>query len=242
VRTAIISDVHGNLEALEAVERVLREMDVRSLLFAGDAVGYGPDPEACTRWVERHAAFSVAGNHDHAAVGAADAGGFNPLARTALEWTRGMLSAGSAAWLVNLPLMGEAEGAALVHANPRQPAEWGYIMTLWEADISFGYFTAPFCFIGHSHHPVMVRRDPRGTVTVIPGETFRVEEGCRYLVNVGSVGQPRDRNPSACFGLLDRGSGGFSLVRVPYDVGRTQEKMRRAGLPEPLAARLAEGR
>ncbi len=242
MKVAVLSDIHGNLEALEAVDRVLRQMEVRSILFAGDAVGYGPDPEDCVRWVEERSALSVAGNHDHAAVGAADAGGFNPLARAALEWTRDHLSPESAGYLARLPLMGEAEGAAVAHANPRQPGEWGYIMTLWEADISFGYFTAPFCFIGHSHHPVMVKRDPKGGVSVMHDASFRVEQGCRYLVNVGSVGQPRDRNPAACFGLLDRESGDFSLVRVSYDVARTQEKMRKAGLPEPLAARLAEGR
>jgi diadenosine tetraphosphatase ApaH/serine/threonine PP2A family protein phosphatase len=242
VREAILSDIHGNLEALLAVEGVLRSLAVETVRFVGDAVGYGPDPNPCVEWVAQSASLAVAGNHDHAAVGAADSGGFNHLARRALEWTAKELSPPAAAWLSGLPLVAEAEGATFVHANPRLPAEWGYIMTLWDADINFGYFTGPLCFVGHSHQPVIVRRDPEGNVNVAQGPTVRLEPGCRYLVNVGSVGQPRDRNPEACFGLLDRERGEFSLLRAPYDLARTQEKMRRAGLPEPLAARLAEGR
>jgi len=242
VREAILSDIHGNLEALLAVAEAAARASAGAVHFVGDAVGYGPDPEECSRWVERNAALKVAGNHDFAAVGAADPGGFNALARAAMDWTTRELSPGSVRFLSRLPLVAEEGGIKLVHANPRLPAEWGYIMTLWDADVNFGYFTGAFCFVGHSHQPVMVKRDPAGTVSVVPGTSLKVEEGCRYLINVGSVGQPRDRNPEACMGILDRERGEFSFLRVPYDYTVTQAKMRRAGLPEPLGARLAEGR
>ncbi len=242
MREAFLSDVHGNLEALQAVEEALRALGVSRVHFVGDAVGYGPDPSACVGWVRANAVTSVVGNHDHAALGKTDTGSFNTLARLALEWSLPRLTPEDMATLEGWPLVAEADGVTLVHSNLRSPGEWGYITTLWDAEVNFGYFTGDLCLVGHSHQPVMVRRDRDGNLSVVPGGKVQLEEGCRYLVNVGSVGQPRDGNPESSFGLLDRVRGEFSLERVPYDVGKTQDKMRRAGLPEHLAARLALGR
>jgi predicted phosphodiesterase len=242
MKAAIISDVHSNLEALEAVERSLDSLDVDEIYFVGDVVGYGPDPNACTRWVMENVATGVMGNHDYAALGLMDIDTFNANAKKAILWNSEQMEDIAVEFLRTLPMVKKNNELTLVHANPRDPESWNYIFTLWDAEMNFPHFENTFCFVGHSHQPVAVGMDHSGAVNVIPGDTFPIEDGCRYLVNVGSVGQPRDGNPDACFGYLDTEQGEFSFIRTPYDYRITQEKMLKVGLPEPLVERLAEGR
>ena len=242
MRIGILSDIHSNLEALEAVEDALRSASVDAVFFAGDVVGYGPDPNACTEWVRENAVIAVAGNHDFAAIGKMDAETFNSNAREAIVWNSDHLDDRWNDYLNELPMLENQEGMTVVHASPRSPEQWEYIFTLWDAEVNFAHFETNFCFVGHSHQPVMVSMDPQGVVSVVPGDSLTAMEGHRYLINVGSVGQPRDGNPDACFGILDTETSGFRLLRMEYDVRKTQEKMLKEGLPQPLADRLSEGR
>jgi diadenosine tetraphosphatase ApaH/serine/threonine PP2A family protein phosphatase len=242
MKAALVSDVHSNLEALQAVEKSLGELGVEKVCFIGDAVGYGPDSDACTEWIMQNAGMSVMGNHDLAAAGLTDVGSFNPNARAAILWTMRHMKDVSLEFLRALPMRQIQDGMTLVHANPMDPGGWNYIFSLWDAEMNFPFFEGPFCFVGHSHQPAAVGMDPKGAVSVQPLTAFPIQEGFRYLVNVGSVGQPRDGNPASCFGFLDTDRGQFSFIRVPYDYRKTQKKMEEAGLPRPLIERLAEGR
>jgi predicted phosphodiesterase len=242
MKIAIISDIHSNLEALQAVEKALNDLHVDEAHFAGDVVGYGPDPNSCTRWIMKNVRNAVMGNHDYAALGLMDIETFNLNARKAIVWNSEQMEEEVSEYLRSLPMKQRHDELTLVHANPRDPEGWNYIFTLWDAEMNFPYFDSRFCFVGHSHQPVAVSMDDDGTVKVIPGTTFPIESGCRYLVNVGSIGQPRDGNPDACFGLLDTDRADFSFIRTPYEYWITQEKMMKVGLPEPLVERLAEGR
>ena len=242
MRIAVVSDIHSNLEALQALERAFEGIGVDAVYFAGDVVGYGPDPNACTRWVMENADLAVMGNHDCAALGSMDIEGFNPSAREAIVWNAEKMEPWARDYISSLPMVLSREGVTLVHANPREPEGWNYILSLWDAEMNFSHFQGSFCFVGHSHQPVSVVMDAGGQVSILPGDSFLVEEGARYLVNVGSVGQPRDGNPEACFGLLDTEKGEFHILRSAYDFRETQRKMIQAGLPRSLADRLAEGR
>ena len=242
MKIAILSDIHSNMPALEAVDRSLNDHGVDKVYFAGDVVGYGPDPNECTDWVRDRAEIAVAGNHDFAAIGLVDPETFNHNAREAIVWNSDRLEDWASEYLHTLPMVEVAGGITVVHASPRSPELWEYIFTLWDAEVNFSHFNGAFCFVGHSHQPAIVARDTEGAVTVIPGESFTAEEGHRYLINVGSVGQPRDGNPAACFGILDTERFEFALVRAEYDVDTIRDRMYREGLPHPLADRLLEGR
>lgn len=242
MKAAIISDVHSNLEALQAVEKSMEDLGVDEVHFVGDAVGYGPDPGNCIRWIMDNTSMMVMGNHDSAAAGLMGPGSFNPNAKAALVWNIGQMEEQELDFLRSLPMRQSEGDVTLVHANPMDPGGWNYIFSLWDAEMNFPFFEGSFCFVGHSHQAVVVAMDPQGSVNVVSGNGFSIEEGHRYLVNVGSVGQPRDGNPSACFGLLDTERGQFSFIRTPYDFSQTQRKMMEAGLPKPLIDRLAEGR
>lgn len=242
MKIAIVSDIHSNIEALEAVRKTIQNIGVDAIYFAGDVVGYGPDPNACTAWVMENTDLAVMGNHDIAALGKIDIDTFNPSAKQAIIWTSDQMENWATDYISTLPMVISRDGVTLVHANPQDPESWNYIFSLWDAEMNFSYFDSTFCFVGHSHQPVIVAMDGSGQASVLPGESFIVEDGSRYLINVGSVGQPRDGNPDACFGLLDLEKGEFSFQRSPYEFQATQEKMISAGLPRPLADRLAEGR
>lgn len=242
MKIAIISDIHSNLEALLAVEEHMMDLGVDSIYFVGDVVGYGPDPNECARWVMDKTELAVMGNHDQAALGLLDVETFNPSAKQAILWNSSHMESWATEYLRTLPLTQVRQDVTLVHANPRDPEGWNYIFTLWDAEMNFQHFEGTFCFVGHSHQPVAVMMNGEGEVNVIATESFPIESGSRYLINVGSVGQPRDGNPAACFGLLDTEKGEFSYVRTMYDFHKTQEKMFQASLPRSLAERLAEGR
>lgn len=240
MRYAILGDLHGNLEALEAALKRLRTMGVDRYLQVGDVVGYGADPGPCIQAMRDLGAVVVAGNHDWAVVGKLDAGFFNAYARTAVEWTRSVLSVDDLRWLERLPLRRAVdEHVELVHATVDQPEVFDYIQSYFEADRSLNEMRAPVCFNGHSHIPLAFIRGR--TLTHSVARRLKIPEGSTALVNVGSVGQPRDEDPRCAFAVYDSDTRVYELHRAEYDVAGTANKIRRAGLPSVLAERLSYG-
>jgi diadenosine tetraphosphatase ApaH/serine/threonine PP2A family protein phosphatase len=241
MKWAILSDVHGNLESLQAVIEDLRQQRPERIAFLGDAVGYGANPNECLLLIRELTEWMVAGNHDYGAVGLTDVSYFNPAAKAAILWTQKKLSQGGSAFLRGLPLLRQVVGITFVHATPNAPGEWNYIFTLPEAEEAFRAMAGELAFIGHSHSPLILAKKRDGKVTPFEKEEVTLEKGIRYIINVGSVGQPRDGNPNAAYGLYDEAERRFILKRVPYDIQTAQKKIISAGLPRSLAHRLSEG-
>jgi len=240
VRIAIFSDVHANLEALNAVLREILHRKPDRILFLGDAVGYGPEPDECVERIFQVADRIVAGNHDQAVAGLTDIDCFNPEARQAVLWTRSELKSENLRRLSAPPLTAQEESLFLVHATPRHPEAWSYLASAGTVQSQFSAFGDPICLVGHTHRPAVFRND--GKQLLSPKESLLTfQENFRYIVNVGSVGQPRDRNPDAAYALYDTRARTFLLRRVPYRYSVTQEKMRAAHLPSFLVDRLAWG-
>ncbi len=243
MRYAVLSDVHGNLEALEAVLQDASQQGAWRVLCLGDFVGYGPDPNACVETLRPKLSVALVGNHDLAALGRLDARRFNLFARVALEWTREQLSATVRAYLERLKPREDFEGMLLVHASPQDPVH-EYILDWETADDNFRAAEFCLCLFGHTHVPVRFAHDGHRTyVFPLPVNTpVRLGPDFRHLVNVGSVGQPRDGDPRAAYVIWDSEEATVELRRVPYPVEAVQAKMQRKGLPRPLWERLGEGR
>jgi diadenosine tetraphosphatase ApaH/serine/threonine PP2A family protein phosphatase len=241
MKWAILSDVHGNLEALQAVIEDLRRERPERVVFLGDAVGYGANPNECLLLIRERTEWVVAGNHDYGAVGLTDVSYFNSAAKAAILWTRKKLSEEGSAFLRGLPLLRQVAGITFVHATPHAPGEWNYIFTFPEAEEAFRAMVGELAFIGHSHSPLILAKKGDGKVTVFEKEEATLEKGMRYIMNVGSVGQPRDGNPQAAYGLYDEAGGEYRLKRVSYDIQTAQKKIISAGLPRSLALRLSLG-
>jgi len=249
VRIAILSDIHGNLEALEAVLAEAKSRGYDHLVCLGDVVGYGADPQACVDrireevWRDIGGEYIVKGNHDDAASGGDDTY-FNKDAQRAVRWTHDQLRPESVEWLANLPMERTiGPDVYLVHASPDDPGAWNYVVNLSDAFVAFHNFSEKICFIGHSHVPFHVFvNGQESEIHIEPSETLELKEGFRYLSNVGSVGQPRDGDPRGSYVILDRERGILERFRVEYDVERAASKILAAGLPEFLANRLSRGR
>jgi diadenosine tetraphosphatase ApaH/serine/threonine PP2A family protein phosphatase len=240
VRYAILSDIHGNLEALRAVlEHCAGRAD--AVLCLGDTVGYGADPLACVELVAERAQAIVGGNHEYAVAGRLDLTWFNRYARAAAEWTQTRLDDDHRAYLAALPLIAEVADATLVHASPAQPDEWDYLVTAEDGFAAFGAFATRWCFVGHSHVPGAWSLGSSGPEHHPRVGAMQSERGRRYIVNVGSVGQPRDRDPRASYAVWDVEAGHAELHRVAYDIDTARRKIQQAGLPRFLADRLAAG-
>jgi diadenosine tetraphosphatase ApaH/serine/threonine PP2A family protein phosphatase len=240
VRYAVVSDIHGNLEALDAV---LADLTGRAdgLLCLGDIVGYGADPCPCVDRLAARAEVITAGNHEHAVTGLLDLDWFNPYARAAAEWTRERLDDDQRSYLAALPLVAEVGDATLVHASPDHPEAWEYLTSAADGFQAFAAFRTRLCFVGHSHLPGVWSLGSTGPEWR-PGATeVRLAPGRRYLVNVGSVGQPRDRDPRAAYALWDAERGAIAIRRVAYDLDQARRKIVAGGLPRYLADRLAWG-
>lgn len=240
MRYAVISDVHGNLEALKTVLKDIKKKKITDILFLGDAVGYGPDPDECVEILNSECNVLLAGNHDWAVLGLTDIDFFNPYAKAAILWTRGKISKENFAILKTFLISKEIEDKKifLVHSTPKEPEEWHYLLTLWDAAVNFHYFDNKICLLGHSHHPFIIERLPSGEMVTYRNEA-KIGDTERYIINVGSVGQPRDGDPRACYAVIDNES--VKLHRVEYDIEKTQNKMRMFGLPIPLIERLEIG-
>jgi len=241
MRVAVISDVHGNLPALERVlEEIARERP-DGVWCLGDTVGYGPWPSECCQKVRASAQVTLVGNHDLGVLGAIDLAEFAPEAAVAARWARGVLDEESRRWLSSLVPSAELPQASLFHGSPRDPI-WGYVLTFEAALAAIKASSRPLVLVGHSHVPLAIQLQggrlggghaPEGTISDLASG--------RWLLNPGSVGQPRDGDPRASWLLVDFSAGQAWHRRVAYDVARAQAAVRRARLPEGLAARLAAG-
>ena len=240
MKIAIISDIHSNLEALTAVRLEIEKEAVSQVFCLGDMVGYNANPIEVLQMIQEMNAVCVAGNHDQAAVGMIGTDSFNEVAAAAAQWTMKQLGPKEKAFLQALPLVRRIDEMTLVHATPDQPQEWGYILSVDDARRSFQHLESTYCFIGHSHLPG-VFEEKRGLVFFHSG-IFEFKTKERYIINVGSVGQPRDKNPKASFVIFDAAARTVDFRRVPYNIAQTQRKILAAGLPEYLAQRLAVGR
>jgi len=247
VRYAVLSDVHGNLEALSAVLADAASEGALGVLCLGDAVGYGADPVACVELLGERSTGMVAGNHEYGALGLLDLRWFNPAARAAALWTREQLGADHQGYLSGLPLSSALGEATCVHASPRRPEEWDYLLSAEDGFEAFADFATRLCFVGHSHRPGVWSLGSSGPAHEDLGgpawhdHRIPFHDGRRYIVNVGSVGQPRDRDPRAAYVVWDEDERSITLRRVMYDHKAAAAKILRAGLPRALADRLAHG-
>ena len=230
MRIAVISDIHGNLPALETVVAHADSLGVAAFWCLGDIVGYGPFPNECTALVRERCSIVLQGNHDSGLVGETNVQEFNRDGLRAILWSREVVTRENAEFLRKLPLKAVAEDVTLVHATPHDPGRWDYILTLHAAQDAFQAFTTDLCFVGHSH-----------VAGIIPEKSLRGMSGDRRIVNVGSVGQPRDGNPASAFALFNTDDRTVEIVRVKYDIQKTADAIRHAGLPEFLAKRLFQG-
>ena len=240
MRYAVISDVHSNLEALEAVLKDIKKRKIENVFFLGDAVGYGPNPNECVEMLKDHCKVLLAGNHDWASLGITDIEYFNEYAKEAILWTMKMLNEKNRKTLSTFPIskVMKKENILFVHSTPKEPEQWHYLLTLWDAEINFHYFDQWICMLGHSHQPFVIEKFPSGEMITHRREA-RLGKGERYIINTGSVGQPRDRDPRACYVVLE--GERVEFIRVPYPIEKTQKKMSEAGLPLLLIQRLSEG-
>jgi diadenosine tetraphosphatase ApaH/serine/threonine PP2A family protein phosphatase len=242
MRVAVISDVHGNWHALEAVLAAIDEERPDELWCLGDVVGYGPRPNECCAAVRARADLCLVGNHDLAALGRIDVDEFSHDAALSARWTRERLSADSRAFLERLEPRGERPGAQLFHGSPDDPV-WTYVLSPEAMADAFALSSAPVVLVGHSHVALAVVErggSLRGGLAPAGTELERAADE-RWLLNPGSVGQPRDGDPRAAWLLLDLSRRFAGFRRVQYSVEHTQRELREQGLPEALAARLAEG-
>ncbi len=240
MKYAIISDVHANLEALQAVLKRAQSVGADKVVCLGDIVGYGANPNECVEVVKERAHLVLCGNHDHAAVGETGIEYFNSYARAAILWTTGVLKPETSAFLKGLPFTASIDGAFLVHATPSEPTAWNYVFEVNEALHEFANFDEKVCFIGHSHFALYFTKEDDSCRVSMP-KTFTLDEGSKYIVNVGSVGQPRDGLPTACFVTYELPSGTVQYHRVEYNLSLTYQKIVRARLPRFLAERLLIG-
>lgn len=232
MKLALLSDIHANLEALTAALEVVEARRVDAVYCLGDVVGYGADAATCVNLVRLHCNATVLGNHDEAVALKRGLKILPRDARKAAAHNRAQLSEDQRAFLVGLPLTLEADGCTFVHATPADPGAWQRLGSYMVARQQFDHFHTAVCFIGHSHVPAVMGHKLGVT---------RVQSGGRYLVNVGSVGQPRDGDPRACVAFFDTETFAYELVRVSYNVEAAAAKIVTAGLPKRLANRLFKG-
>lgn len=232
MRFAIISDIHSNLEALTKAFELIDQESVDEVVCLGDVVGYGANPNECVGLVRQRCQTVLRGNHDAAAVYEQNAESFTKNARIAAEWTRLQLLPENRKFLEELPYTARRDGILFVHSSPYQPESWFYVLSEEDLEVAFQNFSEQICFIGHSHFPGIYSED---------GPAKAVSRASRFLVNVGSIGQPRDGNSNLSFGIFDTGNWNYRNIRSEYPIKIAAEKILRAGLPRALSDRLALG-
>ncbi|MFB3919857.1 MAG: metallophosphoesterase [Candidatus Velamenicoccus archaeovorus] len=242
MRYAIFSDVHANLEALEVVLDHLAGVDIGRYFFVGDIVGYGADPSACIRLLASLGAVMVCGNHDWAVSGDLTTDYFNEAAAAAVEWTKERLSSSEKKFLHGLALVQEESDFCLVHGTLDHPEAFDYMTDRHRAAKTFYTLKKSICFVGHLHQAGIFAETSDGVVGIPASGSRKLDKRERYIVNVGSVGQPRDGDPRACFCIFDGADRTLEFQRLDYDVKRAADKIRAAGLPQTLASRLYAGR
>ncbi|MCP4569806.1 MAG: metallophosphoesterase family protein [FCB group bacterium] len=242
MRLAIFSDVHANLEALKAVISDIEQLNVEKVVFLGDAVGYGANPDKCVKLIDSLCEIKLLGNHDYVAMGLESPSSFNEMAKQSILWTQQQLKRKSIERLSEFEMEVSFLDYAFVHATPENPSEWGYMLMVEDATRNFNFFSQNYCFVGHSHLPAVFRRGNDGKVVLETKTQFEGDGESRYIINVGSVGQPRDGNRDACYLIAETDGNRFEYRRIPYDLKAAQKKMKKAELPEFLITRLAIGK
>jgi predicted phosphodiesterase len=244
MRIGLISDIHSNWEALMAVHEALKSDRVDSICCAGDVVGYCADPLACIEWVQSYCTtgsglMCVQGNHDYA-VAAGDTLNFNPVAVSAAKWTSGMLRKEHIKWLSDLPYTLTSNDIFISHGSPTDPEEFHYILSAEDAVEATQHFQTTLAVLGHSHAPFIFEKCNTHAGFIIENK-YVINPKCKYIFNIGSVGQPRDGDPRAAYAVYDTETGLFSIKRVDYDIQRAVNKINEAGLPQVLGSRLISG-
>lgn len=243
MKYAIISDIHANLAAFQAV---LEDIEARGgfdeIWCLGDIVGYGPEPHACIELLQRYKHICVAGNHDWASIGKIDISDFNPDAAKACQWTAERLTVEDVNYLQNLAIKLTRGDFTLVHGSPRHPI-WEYLLSIEEANDNFSYFDTKFCLVGHSHVPLIFQQSKNGNcfAVEVPDTIKLGSSKYRLIVNPGGVGQPRDGDPRASYAIYDSDAQTMYHYRVNYDITITQKKMVEYDLPISLVLRLNYG-
>lgn len=246
MRVAILSDIHANIEAFDAVLADARAHSAEHFLCLGDTIGFNGDPAACMNTAAGLFAATVRGNHEQALL---QRGFFGvPQYTTMMDRTTAMLSAEHLATIRTLPARAQWQGITLVHASPVQEETWQRISTVPAARAAFEAFEGQLCFFGHTHRATIFKQSENGSVAIIPATyaenatcTVELEQNCRYLINPGSVGQPRDLDPRAAYAILDTEARSLTLHRVMYDVEAAAAKISNTGLPDSFATALRKG-
>jgi len=237
MRTAVFSDIHSNWEALEAALLYLKKQSVDEYWILGDTIGYGANPNECFGWMVQNARVALLGNHEKGVVDPAFLDWFNPDARRAAEWTTLVLRPEFCKKIEELRYLHVTPAATMAHGSPNEPEEFHYLFSAKDAWPAFHAFETALCFVGHTHVPSLFTESSESVRYLTPG-IYELERNERYIVNPGSVGQPRDRNPRLSFGIFDDKEWTFELVRLEYDNQKAADKIRKAGLPRSLADRL----
>lgn len=239
MKIAVLSDIHGNLEAFNSVLAHLESVNIQHIVCLGDVVGYGPRPNECIELVQQHCAFCLMGNHDFVASHPVSISDFNELAQEAVLWTRRQLTPEHQYSLQKLPFIVNEENTTFVHSTIKNPQQWDYIFSYDEALENFTAMSGRLAFIGHSHIPIIFSQN-QGAIS--PQKMTLSLETDRFIINVGSVGQPRDGNPKACVVIYDEEIQTIDYLRISYPIQTTYQQILEAGLPAMLAKRLLLGR
>lgn len=242
MRYGIFADIHSNLEALERVLGAYKNESIDQYLCLGDVVGYAANPQECVEKVKPLAGVTIAGNHDWAAVDSFSVDYFNPLAREAIFWTRPNLDDKSRCFLKSLKLIYKNEDLTLVHGSLDNPSGFNYMTDSYTARETIGLLETNICFIGHTHVAGIFTQDKDGRLFYREDNYVEITVGNKYIINVGSVGQPRDGNPAAAYCIYDTKKKEVRIKRIDYDIETAREKIVNAGLPEFLGQRLFSGR
>lgn len=235
---AVLADIHSNLEALTRVFAELKVLKPERILIPGDVVGYGADPHECLKLVSEMSDEIILGNHDEAVANVGLRNSFSLEAKIAIEWTAGILSDEDKKFFQTCPrvVIDGASGFTMVHGTPLEAEAYHYLFSPSSAEIAFRHFETPVCFVGHTHIPAL--HSASGRAIHLEARRYKLERKERYIINPGSVGQPRDRNPQTSFALFDSEKFELEIVRLDYDNRKAAEKIRQAGLPRFLADRL----
>ena len=237
----IFSDIHSNLESLQSFCRVTESVLHDKKVCLGDIVGYNADPNPVVEWVRDKTDFALAGNHDYSVLNKTDPNYLNPAAYQASLWTRRNLTNSNRDFLNTLPIEKEEDGIYWVHSSPFEPKKWHYVSTKKSAEKNFNYFDQAICFVGHSHLPGIFEKNKNNKVYSHDTTKEELDPESRYIINVGSLGQPRDGNPDPVFVFYDSVSHIVKFFRFSYDLFSTQQKIIACGLPYILADRLRKG-
>lgn len=238
MKIAVISDIHSNLAALKRALEYIQSEKPDKIVCLGDIVGYGPRPNECIELIRENCQISLMGNHDHAVLGLTDTYHFNQYAREAINWTRRTLIVQNKSYLENLPFSHHENEILYVHSTPEYPEEWHYILSGYEAKQYLERIRQKVCFVGHSHIPVVYGGE---SSNIYQEEILLDFQKHKYVINVGSVGQPRDGDPRLCFIIYDTQSGQLRYIRLEYPIQETYDEILENQLPPFLAMRLFAG-